>query len=98
MPNALIEAMALGIPCISTNYEPKSVDEFIIDKKNGLICRKFSTEELSKKMCDLIDDNNLYNIISTNGKLVENDFTREKIYREWDEFISYIGRSNETKD
>lgn len=36
MPNALIEAMAAGLPCISTNC-PTGPSDLIINKKNGIL-------------------------------------------------------------
>ena len=38
MPNALLEAMMMGLPCISTNCS--GVPEFIEDGKNGILVDK----------------------------------------------------------
>lgn len=37
LPNALMEAMVLGIPCVSTRCSPGGAEELIDDEKNGLL-------------------------------------------------------------
>lgn len=56
MPNALIEAMALGLPCIATDYDGGSARELIKDGKNGLLVPKGDEEALKKAIINIIDD------------------------------------------
>jgi GalNAc-alpha-(1->4)-GalNAc-alpha-(1->3)-diNAcBac-PP-undecaprenol alpha-1,4-N-acetyl-D-galactosaminyltransferase len=50
MPNALIEALCSGLPCISTDYSPGGADELIANKVDGLLVRPGSVEELAEAM------------------------------------------------
>ena len=55
MPNALIEAMAMGLPCISTDYS-EGRGTVITEGKNGLIVPRNDAEALSNAMLYLIEN------------------------------------------
>jgi len=55
--NALIEAMMMGLPCISSRYE--GVTELIKNGKNGLLVRPDDDEHLYHKLNILIKDKQL---------------------------------------
>ena len=50
IPNALIEAMAIGIPCVSTDCSPGGARELIEDGVNGLIVPCGDVSKLSDAM------------------------------------------------
>ena len=54
MPNALIEAMCLGLPCITTNVS--GAEDLIQRGVNGDIVEVDNTEELVRKMIELLGD------------------------------------------
>ena len=54
MPNALIEAMCLGLPCISTRVS--GATDLIQDGVNGLLVDVGDTNDLTSKITRLIDD------------------------------------------
>jgi GalNAc-alpha-(1->4)-GalNAc-alpha-(1->3)-diNAcBac-PP-undecaprenol alpha-1,4-N-acetyl-D-galactosaminyltransferase len=54
MPNALIEAMCLGLPCISTRVS--GATDLIIDGVNGLLVDVGDTKDLTNKITKLIED------------------------------------------
>lgn len=90
MPNALLEAMALGIPSITTDYEPKSAEEFIDNNNNGLICNKFESTELCELMLKLVEDKTLYDHISKECVEIKEDLNEKNIYDDWNRFIQEI--------
>jgi glycosyltransferase involved in cell wall biosynthesis len=53
MPLSIIEAMAHGLPCISTNVG--GVPELIIDGETGFLIKPSDADELAKKLQFLID-------------------------------------------
>ena len=63
MPNALIEAMAAGVPCVSTCCEigPR---ELIEDGVNGLLVPVDDVEALSRAVCRIIEDTALSESLS----------------------------------
>lgn len=56
IPNALLEAMSLGIPCITTNYSPGGANLIISNRENGLIVERNDVDSLAKKMEEFIDN------------------------------------------
>lgn len=90
MPNALMEAMALGIPCISTNC-PCGGPKFLIkDKQNGLLVPVNDIDALEKTM-EYIADNEL---ISTKMGISANKIGKElnckQINKRWIDYILKI--------
>ncbi len=91
MPNALIEAMALGIPCISSNYNPKdSVFEFINNGENGFVFDKGNSDQLLKYMELICDDSKLVTNISNESKKILKSNSPGVIYDKWESYIKRI--------
>ena len=73
-PNALIEAMSVGIPVVSTDYP--SIDELIVDGKHGLIAPRGDASAVAAKVTELLDDGDLRARMGHNGKkLVQERFS-----------------------
>lgn len=56
MPNALMEAMATGLPCISTNC-PTGPKELLGDNERGILVDMGDTLSLSQEINKLVNDN-----------------------------------------
>jgi len=65
---SLLEAAVIGIPCVSFDVESNS--DILEDNSTGIIVKDISSEGLSKKLDLLLNDNVLYEKISTNSKLL----------------------------
>ena len=65
---SLLEAAAIGIPCVAFDVESNST--ILEDNKTGIIVKDISSEGLSQKLDLLLNDNNLYDKISKNSKLI----------------------------
>lgn len=87
--NAMLEAMALGLPTISTDYPSGGARETIQDGKNGFLVPVGGTNEMAKKMIVLIENEKLYNQISNNSIIVREKYSSEIITERW---ITYICR------
>ena len=73
MPNTLLESMAIGIACISTNCET-GPSEMIINKKNGYLIPINNKEALKEKLISLIENPKLRETFGQNARkhIVEN--------------------------
>ena len=82
MPNALMEAMMMGIPCISTNCS--GVGEIINDGINGLLVPIGDAFALSRKMCLLSDDKKLQKKLRRCAIIKSEEWKTERIAKKWE--------------
>lgn len=83
MPNALIEAMAMRLPCISTDCPCGGPRSLIENGKNGILVENENKKVLSEAMLDLMGDRNKREIISRNAVLIRKKNNVGKIAGEW---------------
>ncbi len=85
-PNVLIEAMALGLPIISTNCEtgPK---EILQDGKYGILVKIKDSEDLAKNMITLARNKILLTGFSNKSVQRVRKFQLQKILNDWIELI-----------
>lgn len=85
-PNALLEAMSVPLPCITTDF--MGVDNEIIDSGvNGLIVPCKSVDPLAKAINYLIDNPNVRESITLNALQVRKEYQFKKIADDWFNFI-----------
>lgn len=96
MPNSLMEAMALGLACISSDC-PCGGPKFLIDNyNNGLLFETNNKDELATKMIELIENEDLMKRLSENAKDSTKNFSIDKISLEWEKIINMCrGEKNE---
>ncbi|RJP28763.1 MAG: glycosyltransferase [Candidatus Omnitrophota bacterium] len=89
IPNVIIEAMALGVPVISTNFS--GIPEVVIDKKTGILVQEKDSNELANAIENLHKDCYLTDKIIKNAREhVEKKFNIDTNVRE----LIEIFRSN----
>ncbi len=88
MPNALIEAMALGLPVISTDCPCGGPAELIKDGVNGLLVPVRDTEALSAALDKLLGDENLRRSLGKQAALIADELEYNKVIDRW---ISVVG-------
>lgn len=90
MPNALMEAMALGICCISTDCPCGGPRELIKNEKNGILVPVNNVELLAKNMIRTIEEENLTKIIRNNAKKIREIYSLEEIGKKWEIFLKRV--------
>lgn len=82
----LIEAMALGVPCISFNC-PTGPGDIIKNNQDGFLVKEKNIMELSKCMKKLILDEELRKIFGKNAKKNVLRFSKERIKILWESLL-----------
>lgn len=90
MPNALIEAMAMGLPVISTKCEGGGA-EFLIDHNvNGLLVPIDSQEELEEALFKLINDVELCKKLGAEAIKIRKTLDGEYICKQWMNYLDKV--------
>ena len=87
IPNALIEAMAIGLPCVSTDCSPGGARELIVNEKNGLLVPCDDAEKLASAMIKMIQDRELAKRCGENAHEIRGRVEASLIADKWLEFI-----------
>lgn len=90
MPNALMEAMALGLPCISTDCDGGGARFLIENEKNGLLVPKGDVDALADAMKRMLSDREFAEKCAQEAHKICERLAPEKIYGEWENFIKEI--------
>lgn len=90
IPNILLEAMAMGIPCISTDCSPGGARYLLGDNERGLIVPCDNSDLLVQAMEEYINNPNLRKLLGAKSKTVLNDFEPVKIKTLWLNFIEDV--------
>ena len=89
MPNALLEALAMGVPCVSTRCE-MGPDELIETRVSGILTDVGSSEQLAEAMLEIIENPDFAKKLSENGRKLLKTHSIENISRQWLDYLSRI--------
>lgn len=90
MPNALIEAMALGIPCVSTDCPCGGPRALITNRINGLLVPVNNINEMVNAIEEIISNDELANYISENAEFIRKTLDAEFIGGQWKQYLEEL--------
>ena len=90
IPNSLIEAMVIGLPCIATDCRPGGAALLIEDKKNGLLSPKGNAGELARRMEWMVEHPIEADRMGQEAKRIAERFSEEVISKMWSEYVNLL--------
>lgn len=87
LSNTMIEAMAIGLPCVCTDCDGGGARMMINDHENGLLVPKGDLNAVYSAMKEIVDNNDLSEKLSINATKVKDDLEASKITKKWNEMI-----------
>lgn len=92
--NAMIEALALGLPVICTDCPVYAAKLFIEDGKNGFLTEINNSNQMCEKMLKLAEDDELKKRFSSNARNIRNILEETNILKQWKEFVEELTNGN----
>ena len=90
LPNALLEAASIGLPCISTDCSPGGARMVIENGRNGFVVPCGDYAALAEKMNIIVENKDIAKSFSLNAAEIKEKFNAEKIYLQWEKFITTL--------
>ncbi len=87
MPNSLIEAMAKGLACISTDCPCGGPAELIESGENGILIPIEDTDALEKALRDILSNEEYEKKLGSNAEKVKDTLDPKKVCKQWMEYI-----------
>lgn len=87
MPNALMEAMAMGMPCISTDCPAGAPRVLIQDGVNGLLVPVGDEDAMAAAITRLIEDPALRRRLGQEARKIREIAGTDTIYEQWKEYL-----------
>lgn len=91
MPNALMEAMACGLPCISADCD-FGPGELIQNQENGILVPVEDAERLASAMAEVAENKELAEKLSENAKQIRKTHDGERIAAMYRRYIADVVR------
>lgn len=90
MPNALLEALAVGVPSISTNCPSGGPELLISQNVNGILVPVGDSLQLSIAMRKILSDDILKQKLSQNAKILAEGYRPSSVFQKWESYINKI--------
>lgn len=87
MPNALMEAMALGLPCISTDCRPGGAKALIESGRNGIIVPTRNANALADRMIYMLNNPQEAERMAHEAYKIGSTHTNMKTFDRWNNFL-----------
>lgn len=88
--NSLLEAMAVGLACVSTDHSPGGAKLLIQDHLNGLLVPCGDSQAIANALSEYVENNSLMESCGQEAKKVIERFSPVKIVDMWEDYINLV--------
>lgn len=93
IPNCLIEAMSIGLPCVSTDCSPGGARVLIDNNENGIIVPRGDSTRLAEAICFYIENPIIAQQHGIKAQKIKNKYSMTKIMKSWEQYIHSFKKS-----
>ncbi|GFI45485.1 N-acetylgalactosamine-N,N'-diacetylbacillosaminyl-diphospho-undecaprenol 4-alpha-N-acetylgalactosaminyltransferase [Lachnospiraceae bacterium] len=90
LPNALLEAMALGLPIVATDCPCGGPRTVISHEKDGLLVPVKDAGAMAEGICRLIEDRELAERLGRNARKIRERVNGQAITKQWRDYIDEV--------
>lgn len=87
MPNALMEALALGIPSVSTDCPCGGPKALMKGKENGILVPVGDRKRMAEAMRAILSDEELWRTYSRNAYKIVEELNPKAVNKKWEEYL-----------
>lgn len=87
IPNVLLEAMGVGIPCVATNCASGGPAMLLKNNERGILAEPNSVDSLVNSIAYLIDNPEVANELGKRAAEAMKEFSYDKVFEQWKKFI-----------
>lgn len=87
MSNAMLEAMAIGMPVICTDCPIGGANAVIDNNKNGILTEVRNAEEMCESMKKIASDKKFSDLLSLNASQIRNTLSLDNTAKKWMELL-----------
>lgn len=88
--NSLLEAMAIGMPVVSTDHSPGGARFLIQNRENGLLTPMGDSKKFAEALCEYVENEKFARICGENASEVLERFSPQIIIDEWEEYLAIL--------
>ena len=97
LPLVLMEAMSIGLPCVSFAC-PCGPKDIIHDGEDGILCENGNTQQLADGICKLIENEQLRKEMGRKAAINIQRFKLDNIMQQWDQLFKYLIKERDEKN
>lgn len=87
LSNSMLEALAIGMPCVCTDCPPGGAKMFINSGENGILVPVRDSAAMCEAMCRIAEQEEFRNRLSINAEKVRFELTEENICAKWNQLM-----------
>lgn len=87
MSNAMLEAMAIGMPVVCTDCPIGGASAVICHGENGMLSKVGDSEDFAEKVIEVLSDSDLSETLSHNAAKIREELSLENISKKWMELF-----------